>query len=61
MAAVHARSFSEILLATKGQLGRLIAEHDWSRTPLGPIEGWPQSLKTTLSLVLVSPAPMAVL
>jgi len=42
-------------------LGGRIAAHDWPATPLGPIEGWPQSLKTTLALVLRSPVPMALL
>jgi PAS domain S-box-containing protein len=26
--------------------------HDWSASPLGPPEGWPQSLKTTVGLIL---------
>lgn len=28
---------------------------DWSKTPLGPVEDWPQSLRTALSIVLGSP------
>jgi GAF domain-containing protein len=35
----------------------LVNAHDWSRTPLGPIEGWPQSLKTVVDLMLASPRP----
>jgi PAS domain S-box-containing protein len=35
----------------------LIREHDWSRTPLGPIEQWPQSLRTALNLVLQAEQP----
>lgn len=34
-----------------------ISRYDWSRTPLGEISGWPQSLKTTLSLMLNSRFP----
>ncbi len=39
-------------------MGRRIAEHDWARNPLGPFAGWPQSLKTTLSIILSSRFPM---
>ncbi len=45
-------------LAGGGELGRLIREHDWSRSPLGPIERWPQSLKTSVNLILNSQHPM---
>jgi signal transduction histidine kinase len=41
-----------------GTLGQLILEHDWSDTPLGPIDGWPQSLKTSISLMINSRQPM---
>ena len=27
---------------------------DWSKTPLGPVERWPQNLKTTVRIVLTS-------
>ncbi len=35
-----------------------IAAHDWSATPLGPIEGWTAPLTDTLSMMLSSPLPM---
>jgi PAS domain S-box-containing protein len=41
-----------------GELGRLIRSLDWSQTPLGPIDRWPQSLKTSVSLILSSQHPM---
>jgi PAS domain S-box-containing protein len=41
-----------------GALGKRIAAHDWASTPLGPIEGWPQSLRTTIGLLLRSHVPM---
>jgi len=41
-----------------GRLGDLIREHAWSTTPLGPIELWPQSLKTSVNLILNSQHPM---
>jgi PAS domain S-box-containing protein len=45
-------------LAGGGKLGRLIREYDWSKTPLGAIDGWPQSLKTSVNLILNSQHPM---
>jgi PAS domain S-box-containing protein len=44
-----------------GQLARIIASFNWSATALGPIDGWPQSLKTTISLILRSPVPLVTL
>lgn len=41
-----------------GEMGRRMSEFDWGRTPLGPIESWPQSLKTAVSLMLGSQHPM---
>jgi PAS domain S-box-containing protein len=41
-----------------GALGRMIREHDWSQTSLGPLDRWPQSLKTALNLILSSQHPM---
>jgi CheY-like chemotaxis protein len=37
-----------------GALARLVQEFDWKNTPLGPIEGWPQSLKTVVRVLLTS-------
>jgi signal transduction histidine kinase len=37
-----------------GALGRLVREFDWTRTPLGAIEEWPQSLKTVVRTLLTS-------
>jgi len=36
------------------------AAQDWGATPLGPVEAWPQSLKTAASIVLGSTVPMFV-
>jgi PAS domain S-box-containing protein len=44
-----------------GETGALIRAHDWANTPIGPISGWPQSLKTTVGLMLRSPVPMVLL
>ena len=43
-----------------GAMGAAMAGTDWSRTPLGPVEQWPQSLRTTVGLCLSSRAPMMV-
>jgi PAS domain S-box-containing protein len=44
-----------------GETGALIRARDWSRTPLGPPERWPQSLRTAVDIMLASPAPTSVL
>ncbi len=50
------------LLRTRGgETGALIAGRDWTGTSIGPIETWPQSLRTALSLLLMSPLPIAML
>ncbi|MBA1189240.1 response regulator [Pseudomonas entomophila] len=38
-----------------------IGNHDWTDFPLGPLEHWPDTLKTTLALCLASRFPQAVL
>ena len=37
-----------------GSMGEFARSFDWSRTALGPVETWPQSLKTTVSTCLNS-------
>ncbi|MYN41706.1 PAS domain-containing protein [Duganella sp. FT109W] len=44
-----------------GQLAHIIAAYDWSQTALGPMSGWPQSLQTTVALILRSPVPIVTL
>ena len=34
------------------EMARRMREHDWSATPLGPAERWPQSLRTSVSTCL---------
>jgi signal transduction histidine kinase len=41
-----------------GEMGKLVRSMDWSKTPLGAIETWPQSLRTTVSLCLSSSFPI---
>ncbi|KQV58564.1 MULTISPECIES: ATP-binding protein [unclassified Caulobacter] len=48
-------------LSGGGEMARLIGETDWSTTPLGPIDAWPQSLRTTVSLCLASNFPINII
>ena len=42
-----------------GEMGQLIRGYDWSQTSLGPIESWPQSLRSAVSILLPSKAQIA--
>jgi two-component sensor histidine kinase len=44
-----------------GRIGEFIRSREWSQTTIGPIETWPQSLKTALDVVLGSRTPAALL
>ncbi len=50
---------AEDWLGGGGEMGKVIRSMDWSRTPLGPISSWPQSLRTTVSLCLASNFPIS--
>src|SRR5262245_21296097 len=39
-----------------GEMGERLRALDWTATPLGPVERWPQSLRSALSIVLPSKA-----
>ncbi|GAA3743047.1 hypothetical protein GCM10022422_28830 [Flavobacterium ginsengisoli] len=45
-------------LANGGEMGKLTRTKDWSNTAVGPVESWPQSLRTTLGILLNSKFPM---
>lgn len=47
-------------LSGGGEMGELVRSMDWSLTPLGPVEEWPQSLRTAVSTCLNSRFPMLV-
>src|SRR4051812_36086011 len=51
-------STQQDFLANGGEMGQLTRALDWSKTKVGPIESWPQSLRTTLGLLLNSKFPM---
>jgi signal transduction histidine kinase/DNA-binding response OmpR family regulator len=45
-------------LSNGGEMGRLVRATDWSKSPLGPPEAWPKSLRTILGVLLSSRFPM---
>jgi signal transduction histidine kinase/CheY-like chemotaxis protein len=51
---------TEQFLSGGGEMGKLIRSMDWSNTALGPIESWPQSLRTSVSLCLSSTFPILI-
>ncbi|SCL18783.1 PAS domain S-box-containing protein [Micromonospora pallida] len=54
--AVDAPRWRDVF-ASGGETGARIAAHDWAATPLGPVAGWPPSLRTALTLCLHAPLP----
>ena len=54
-------SGSRAFLSGSGELARLIADHDWSRTALGTIEDWPGPLRTVVGMILRSPQAIVTL
>ncbi|TWR24705.1 response regulator [Mucilaginibacter pallidiroseus] len=51
---------TEQFLSGGGEMGKLIRSMDWSTTALGPVENWPQSLRTSVSLCLSSTFPILI-
>jgi signal transduction histidine kinase/DNA-binding response OmpR family regulator len=50
----------ENCLVGGGEMGALMRATDWSRTVFGPVSGWPQSLRTAISIMLESRFAMVV-
>ncbi|GLC26914.1 PAS domain-containing sensor histidine kinase [Roseisolibacter agri] len=48
----------EAVFAAPGEMAARCREIDWAATPLGPVERWSTSLRTTVGLVLSSRQPM---
>src|SRR6476620_8228208 len=51
---------SSAFLDGGGEMGALMRAKDWTRTPLGSIAEWPQSLRTTVSTCLNSRFPILI-
>ncbi|PWB21839.1 PAS domain-containing sensor histidine kinase [Flavobacterium sp. HTF] len=45
-------------LSKGGEMGALMRAKDWDQTLIGPVDKWPQSLRTTLGILLNSKFPM---
>jgi len=54
------RKLVESLFAGSGEMATRMRELDWSATPLGPLEQWPQALRTSVRIVLDSACAMAI-
>jgi len=57
--ATGARESKNEWLIGGGEMGKTLRSMAWGDTPLGPIESWPQSLRTTVSLCLASNFPIS--
>ena len=53
-------AFDGSLFAGGGTVGALMRSVDWSRTPLGPVASWPQSLRTAVSICIASRFPILI-
>jgi PAS domain S-box-containing protein len=52
--------FSSVHQVSSSEMAQLIEAFDWSQTPLGPMAGWPRSLKTMLNVCLRSRFQLAI-
>src|SRR5579864_4700045 len=50
------RGSDSAFLQGGGDMGARMRDMDWSKTALGPVEDWPQSLRSTVSMLLPSRA-----
>ena len=54
------RQLIESVFAGRGEVATQMRSLDWSTTALGPVEQWPQALRTALRIVLGSGYPMTI-
>jgi signal transduction histidine kinase len=55
-----AQPLAKAFLQGGGEVGALMRAHDWSSSPLGSPESWPQSLRAVVALMINSRYPMFV-
>ena len=55
---IEVKSRTDHFLEGGGEMGKLTRSFDWSRSTLGPVEEWPQSLRTVVDMILHSATPM---
>lgn len=48
----------DTVLSGGGEMGALMRSVNWDETAVGPVDGWPQSLRTALSILLETGFPM---
>ncbi|WP_434446747.1 ATP-binding protein [Lentzea sp. E54] len=53
-----AGTWRESVLRVDSQMASLVAEFDWAGSELGPIEDWPESLRTAVAICLTSRFPI---
>ncbi len=54
-------SLKRVLGLGGGEMAERIRMHDWAGTLLGPMEAWPQSLRTAVDIMLASPGPVSII
>lgn len=54
-------TWTERLASRGGEMGRIIAAHDWAASGLGPIEGWSATIRTVVKVILASPVPQVLM
>jgi PAS domain S-box-containing protein len=54
----HAPASDAAWLQGGGEMGARVRSLDWAKTPLGPADRWPQSLRSLLSIMLASKAQL---
>ncbi len=50
----------DFLFKAGGETGELVSNKDWSNHPLGPIETWPDTLKSAANIIFSTPFPMMI-
>jgi hypothetical protein len=50
--SAHGHRAADAVFPGAGEMARLCREMDWAPTPLGPVEAWPQSLRTASGMVI---------
>ncbi len=61
MSASSAEPVVDPCLAGGGDAGALLRAIDWSKNPLGPVSGWPTTLRTAVGMMLASRFAMRIL